>query len=365
VTNNLDENHQNVTNNNIVTTENKIWLPPSFTNGKAPVILAPKEGGIKWGFADKSAWEWLVFLGTLLGALAGLAVPFVVYILGQQITQQQTQLSERQHQVDLQIAEDQQRATILQTYIDNIQDLLLNHNLLKSSSLNPSNPYYDVSTLARARTLTALQGLDSKRKARLLTFLYEADLISFEEGSNYKTLKTHLPIINLSDADLSGANISSDTFFCPQLSGVNLLGANLFRVNLYCAQLVRAELSITDLNGANLTRASLTSADLYDAELVGAHLIDADLSGAELSHAYLIDADLRGAHLECTDQFGEKRCADLSFAVLSGANLSGANLSGADLRYAYLTQQQLDQVSSCLNAILSPGLTCHHNQRNF
>ena len=59
--------------------------------------------------------------------------------------------------------------------------------------------------------------------------------------------------------------------------------------------------------------------------------------------------------------------ADLSSTNLSGANLSGANLhyaylNGADLRSArYLTQQQLDQVSSCKNAILSPGLTCHHN----
>jgi hypothetical protein len=40
-----------------------------------------------------------------------------------------------------------------ETYIDNIQDLLLNHNLLGSK------PSGEVAILARARTLTALQGL--------------------------------------------------------------------------------------------------------------------------------------------------------------------------------------------------------------
>ncbi len=362
----MDENHQNATNNNPVTTENKIWLPPSFTNGKAPVTLAPKKRGIKLGFANRTVFDWIMLVSQVLAAIV---TPFVVTMLGlyatQQITQQQTQLSERQHQVDLQIAEDQQRATILQTYIDNIQDLLLNHNLLKSSSLDPSNPYYDVSTLARARTLTALQGLDPERKVRLLTFLYESKLIGFEEEINSKTFKLYPPIINLSEVDLSDTDFSDHHLFCPNLSGVNLQGTTLSGTNLYCAQLVRAELSITDLSGANFTLASLTSADLYDANLSGSHLIYADLSGAELSHAYIIDADLSGANLECTDRGGEKRCTDLSFANLSGANLSKANLGGADLRYAYLTQQHLDQVSSCLNAILPPGLTCHHNQRNF
>ena len=113
------------------------------------------------GFKDKKLWDWLNLLGVL-------AVPLILGLATLLFTAQQAQS-----------ALDQQRADTLQKYVDNIQDLLLNHNLLKSSSRDPTNPYYDVAILARARTLTPLQGLDPGRKVLLVQFLYDARLIGF------------------------------------------------------------------------------------------------------------------------------------------------------------------------------------------
>ena len=116
---------------------------------------------------------------------------------------------------------------------------------------------------------------------------------------------------------------------------------------------------------------------LYEARLIGFHeiitgktydpiinLALADFINADLSGAYLSGASLYGVYL-----FGAKLIsADLSYAYLTLASLYGADLSNADLSYAhlsstlYLTQQQLDQVRTCKNATLPPGLTCHHNQ---
>ena len=76
----------------------------------------------------------------------------------------------------------------------------------------------------------------------------------------------------LSDADLSGAN----------LSRAYLPGADLSRANLS-----RANLSGAYLSGANLSGADLSGAYLYDAYLSGAYLYDANLSGAYLSDANL------------------------------------------------------------------------------
>jgi len=306
--NHMDENHQNAINNNLVTTENKIWLPPSFTNGKAPVTLAPKKRGIKWGFANRTGFDWIMLVSQVLAAIV---TPFVVTMLGlyftQQVTQQQTQLSERQHQVDLQIAEDQQRATILQTYIDNIQDLLLNHNLLKSSPFYPSNPYYDVSTLARARTLTALQGLDPHRKGLLLNFLHEAHLIGYIDSITNKFI---FPIINLDGADLSNVD----------LRGAYLNGADLINADLRFADLSHANLDHAFLDSADLTSARLTNVNSNSADLSNANLTDASLSNAFLGRAYLVTANL--SH------------ADLHFAILSYADLTAAYLNYADLRDA-------------------------------
>ncbi len=139
-----------------MSTENRLWVPPSvpFKNRKQGSRLKMKP--MKLGFSEKTLWDWL-------NLLAALAIPLVVafatiafgllqiHLADQQHLQDQ-KLAQQQHDADQLSSLDQQRATILQTYIDNIQDLLLNHNL-HGSTLNS-----EVSILARARTLTALQG---------------------------------------------------------------------------------------------------------------------------------------------------------------------------------------------------------------
>ena len=203
-------------------------------------------------------------------------------------------IAQQQHEADKQSALDQQQATILQTYIDNIQDLLLNHNLLKSKSGD------NVATLARARTLTALQGLDPKRRGVLVQFLYQAKLIS----------KSNV-IVDLSGADLSNADLSDANLGGANLNGVNLDEANLSNVNLSEAILSGAILDNADLHYANLFKATLTyfnvvSTDetntkltfLRNSDLKNANLSSANLEGALLYGADLIEASLGGAKLD-------------------------------------------------------------------
>ena len=314
----MEENHQDNAENKLKSTENKPWLllsePEDEKEAQKALArlrkrLEKNEKGAfnttrNWtGFKGKTLWDWLNLLATLL-------IPLMVVGVTIGFGWWQAHLADVQHQQDQASTLDQQQATILQAYIDNIQDLLLNHNLLKSSSFDPSNPYYDVAILAQARTLTALQGLNPERKGRLLLFLYEAKLIGFE-GVNEEI---YGPIINLDGANLNHAIIS-----------------------------------FAALNGASLKGAVLDGADLSGTDLSFANLSFAHLDGANLSKSLLIGTDLSFAHL--------------GFARLSGAVLSGAILSETDVGSAYsLTQQQLDDVSSCAGATLPHGLTCHHKQ---
>jgi len=256
---------------------------------------------------SKTTWNWMNLLGMLAILLVVVAATIGLGLLQLRIAdvqhQQDQQSANLQHVRDQQSALVQQVA-ILQTYIDNIQDLLLNHNLLGSK------PTDDVAILARARTLAALQGLDPERKGLLVQFIYEARLIGFVDSTG----KAHGQIIDLHNANLHNAN----------LSGANLFGANLFGVNL-----ISANLSSADLSDIDLTAADLSDADLSDADLIGANLLNANFIGT----------DLIGAHL-------------------LNATLTGDNLRGAQ----NLTQQELDQVYSCKNAILPLGLTCNRNK---
>jgi uncharacterized protein YjbI with pentapeptide repeats len=239
---------------------------------KEGFLNRPRKGG-------SSIWDWLTLLGVL-------AVPLVLGIATILLSTQQAHLADLQHESDQKLAQlqhdadqkqalDQQRATILQTYIDNIQDLLLNHNLLGSKSTD------DVAVLARARTLTAIQGLDVSRKGVLVKFLYEARLIGLLDSKN----KPLPPIINLG-------------------------GTSLNR---------------TDLDGIDLSNTSLDGVNLYYSTLNGADLNNATLNGADLSGAKLSGANLINAQFKCL----EYKCADLSVATLNGANLQEADLTNA------------------------------------
>jgi uncharacterized protein YjbI with pentapeptide repeats len=262
----------------------------------------------------KTAWDWLDLLTKIAIPLVIVGATILIGMQQANLAQQQRvneqTMANQQHEADQQQALDQQQATTLQTYIDNIQDLLLNHNLRKADASVDANPYRDVAVLARARTLTALQGLDAGRKGRLLIFLYEAQLIGFFNSQG----KLIVPVIVLAGADLAGAN----------LTGANLAGANL--------------------TGANLADANLAYANLNGASLLGAGLAGASLAGATLTGTNLYQATLTGANLY-------------------QATLTGANLFGADLRNVEnLTQQQLDLVLLCARAMLPPGVTCHRTQ---
>ena len=91
-------------------------------------------------------------------------------------------------------------------------------------------------------------------------------------------------------ADLSDANLSDANLLGADLSDANLSWANLLGANLSDANLSDANLSWANLSGANLSRANLLGADLSDANLSWANLSDANLSGANLSDANLLGA---------------------------------------------------------------------------
>ena len=225
---------------------------------------------------------------------------------------------------------DQQQATTLQTYIDNIRDLLLNHKLTQSS------PGDEVRHVATVQTLSTLRSLDPARNIIVLRFLQDAHLIGIQDPV------ISLTNANLSNDNLSGADLSNVDLEFATLTGTDLNGAHLNGAILYGANLNKADLTGTDLNNASLSGALLDGSIMNRAILTDARLNGASLAGAQLNGAYLGDANLHGA-------------------VLTGTDLSGADVSDANLAATGLTQQQLDTVHSCTDAELSPGpprLTC-------
>ncbi len=218
----MDENYQDEADRKSILAENVRWV-----FNKRSKLWVPQHKKRKWfrrwkTFEDNVPFNWL-------NLIVALAIPFVVTFLGlyatQQITQQQALLNEKQHQIDLQIAQDQQQEATLKSYLDDISDLLLNHNL------HNAKPTDEVTQVARERTLTALRRLNAVRNKILVQFLRDVQLIN---------RVIDLRAADLSDDDLSSVNLDTVNLNYANLSGAYLIDADLLGARVTQAQLANA-----------------------------------------------------------------------------------------------------------------------------
>jgi uncharacterized protein YjbI with pentapeptide repeats len=216
-------------------------------------------------FSGKTVWDWLQLLSAL-------AIPVVLAVAGLYI---ESQLDARQRQfeknraqeaqdienqraaAERELAEQRAQDEALQAYLNQMDTLLLEKDLLTA------NQDSVVVTLARARTLTVLERLDPSRKAAVMQFLVEAELV-------FRGMAQLDPVI--------------------ELHGANLGETDLRSANLSGAILSEADLSGADLSNTILDATVLYKADLSGADLGGALLSETDLSGADLSNANLSEA---------------------------------------------------------------------------
>jgi uncharacterized protein YjbI with pentapeptide repeats len=321
--------------------------------------------------STKTLWDWLQLLGVL-------AIPAVIGIGAWVFTTKQVQAREAEHI-------DNQREEALQDYIDEMLKLLLVNDLRHASDDD------EVRKIARVRTLTVLRRLDPDRKASVLHFLQEADLVNKDtclvelEGVDLSEARLNgirLDGVNLHEANLSGANLNGASLCGTNLSGARLSGAYLNDADLSKADLSEADLSEANLGWgilggpagsrillgpSNLSEANLHRAKLNDANLRGTNLRGADLSGvhpsgvnlsgANLSNANLSNVDLSDVDLSAVNLSNANLSnAKLSRANLPGADLSGANLSGVDLSGAKgITDEQLGKAKTLEGAIMPDG----------
>ena len=219
----------------------------------------------RWaGFEEKKLWDLFQLIIVPLVLAVG-----AIYLQNAAKQREQSQAEERARAEQSQ-AEDRTRQESLNKYFDTMTDLLL------ESKLRASEKGSEVRTIARARTLTALRGLDKDRKGELIRFLDEARLIE-KDGV----------IVSLVDANIQGANLRMAL-----LRGTDFSFASFNNANLRFAILQGSDLKYADLKYANLSNAKLNGANLSRANLSGANLRDADLNEADLSRANLRDANL-------------------------------------------------------------------------
>jgi len=206
-----------------------------------------------------------------------LIVPFALVVIGFLFTVQQDarqqKIEDQRAQAAQELEEQRAQDEALQAFLDQMGQLLLEKDLRTSEEGS------EVRTLAKARTVTALQRLDANRNRIILRFLREAKLIRGGRS-----------VVNLTNADLQGAELRG-----ADLNSINLEGADLTGADLTGTNLSYTYLHSTQLERANLQRADLTTAVLNDAKDTDdppANLQGADLTSAVLKGAKVTDEQL-------------------------------------------------------------------------
>lgn len=244
------------------------------------------------------------------------------------------EIAERERELERRLAQDRIREERLQGYLDRMSELLLD------KGLRNSEPGSEVRGVARARTLSVVRTLDGRRKASVLQFLKEANLIQKDK-----------PVIDLRGCDFSKALLHDADLRGTNLNGIILLNAQLEGANLGEAELKDACCENANFKDANLTKADLTASDLSRAKIVN---VQAQLTlfsltlvkGARFENANLVLSRFSGVNFAEVESLNK---CDLRRATLDGAfltenqkkqnQLEGANFDYPEAELGKLLQE--------------------------
>lgn len=202
---------------------------------------------------SKTLWDWMELI----------LIPIILFLVAFYFNETNRRSDQSRTELQLKVENDRsnnaEQHQILQTYLDRMQDLILDKGLLESDETMP------ISRFARTLTLTTLSRLNPNRKSTILTFLDEMKLIQRYKGKL---------IISLSGADLECVGFPY----------------GIFRVNLHGADLSGADLQEAKLDYPNFRNANLAMAVLERGSFIGGDFRGADLNTALLEGANFYEA---------------------------------------------------------------------------
>lgn len=197
--------------------------------------------------------------------------------------EQQAAMEVQRLQQEAIIADNIQKDLTLANYVREMSDLFLRHNFSFTHVL--------LLSVVRPKTLMALRQLDAARKAHLLSFLYDSNLLLRNDLDDDN--KNSFEPINLAAAVLDHIDLSVEmpsTDKRAWLGSISLAGASLTNSSFVNRYLVKADFSDVSANYANFAEADIAYARFYRASLRQANF---DLTS--MLYNDFTKADLTGA----------------------------------------------------------------------
>jgi uncharacterized protein YjbI with pentapeptide repeats len=249
----------------------------------------------------------------------------------------ENEIEDRRRAAEITAQRDQQMNIVLAAYLKDMAELLLSTNFSLTNKV--------IATVVRAKTLTTLGQLDGKRKAHIVRFLYEAQMITVGE-----------PSIDLTDADFSSVDLTNYKLVNASFVGCNLFGAIFHKTSLLKVDFEKAKLSVAlfdnsalnnvNFHEANLTGASFIGANLFQTSFIASLVTNTDFTGVNAQD--LICIDIKGNNTifkEASMYHANFICAILFNASFAQTRLQEANMNNATLVYANFTNADLSRTN--------------------
>ncbi|CAF0811520.1 unnamed protein product [Adineta steineri] len=203
------------------------------------------------------------------------AIPIALAIYTAIGSQQQKQQAERTRQFDLEQSRESRQQTLYDEFINNIFKLD-SYGYLKERK----NPW----AFANAYYRAAHRQWDTIRKAHVLQFLKEKQLIGRNNCSNgCRTTKLD-DIIRLNELNFDNVHLASET-------GV------LNKLNLQCISFDQVSMSNAVFSFASLNGVSFDGGRLDNVKFDGSSLLCASFNGTNLTGAHFSNSDMTGAKI--------------------------------------------------------------------
>lgn len=259
---------------------------------------------------------------------------------------------------DLNIADDQEKDTILRNCQKTLNKLIENYAI----SFNESTT---ASFVARFATLSALNQLDPNRRSFLIYLLYKAQLITSQNDSNHAAIS--LESANLTDINLNDV-LHSKTLEYVLFQNALMTRANFYKIDIHGVNFNNAFLDYANFSGSTnswecdnedcdrdykqkltFKYSILESSSFYNAmyDVVvfdDANMIDTDLRFMMCNHCSFLSTnmtytDLSNAHFQAST---------FSFARLMYANLERSNI-GPDVDFDNADMRDIKAANVKLN----------------
>lgn len=273
-----------------------------------------------------------------------LLVPLMLGIATTMLSIQQTRLSQKNRENEMEIARQErlqdvylatqsENERILASYMHDISIILLE----KNGSFDTSSVAWSI---IRAKTLTALLQLDVGRKRQVVLFLYETKLI--DKSTNHPTLDLFDAVLD--NLDMSLPRLRQSSYAVYNAIKIKLRGVSLINSSFRSRDLYQSEFSRADLTGSDLTWTRLTHVDFRYSTLNGVDFMNAAVDQAVFAYANLTESNLSDEQL-------------LTTLTLQGATLPNGTI--ASLKNL-LINGDAEHTRSCGKTIVPYGWTMQH-----